>query len=389
MNDVLESRLERAQKWALGLGLVGVAFCALGAVVDAQQFFVSYLFGYLFWLGLPLGCLGALMLHHLTGGRWGFVIRRILEASLMTLPLMALLFVPILFGLGHLYPWADPQKVAASKILEHKHVYLNTEWFIIRAIVFFGIWILMAHLLRKWSLEQDGTTDPGPTRKLRKLSGPGAFIYPLTATFAYIDWVMSLEADWFSTMFGVIIVAGQALATFAFATFVLSLIRRSDPFSKVLTAKHFHYLGNILLTFVMFWTYVAFGQLLVIYAENLPQEIVWYLHRIAGGWKWVVVFLALYHFFFPFMLLLFRAVKRHVTALAALSVTILIAHFTDVFWMVQPTFSPTGIHVAWLDLAAPLGVGGLWVTVFLWQLRRNPILPAHDPRIEYEVADAG
>ncbi|MDB6111505.1 MAG: hypothetical protein JWR69_3255 [Pedosphaera sp.] len=389
MNESLRSRLNRVQSAALVVGVAGLALCVLGAFVSGrQQFFASYLFGYLFWLNLSLGCFGIAMLQHLTGGRWGFVIRRFLEAGFMIIPLMALLFVPLLFGLQDLYAWARPTEVAVDPVLQNRANYLNPTGFIIRAVVVFAIWSSMAWCLRKWSLQQDQTTDPAPTRRLRTLSGPGMVIYPLTATFAYIDWAMSLEPDWYSTMFPVIIVIGQFLSTIAFSIVMLGLLRKEAPFAEVVSTTHFHHLGNLLLTFVMFWTYISFGQFLIIWSGNLPQEIVWYVHRIADGWKWIVVLLALFHFFVPFFLLLFRANKQRVPVLMTIAGFVFFVRILDVFWMVAPSFHPTGIRIHWLDVAAPLGVGGIWIAAFIYHLKRRDLLPRHDPRLQPVIAHA-
>jgi hypothetical protein len=360
--------------------------CFAGAILNTKQFFISYLFGYLFWLGLALGCLEIAMLHHLTGGRWGFVIRRFLESGFRTLPIMAVLFIPVFFGLRELYPWATPQNVAADPVLQHKHGYMNGPAFIGRAIIVFGIWIIMARLLRKWSFAQDRTKDPEPTRRLRTLSGPGIVIYPLTATFAYIDWVMSMEADWYSTMFPVIIVIGQILSAFAFSVLLLSCFRGVRPISEFLSITHFHHLGNLLLTFVMFWTYISFSQFLIIWSGNLPHEIAWYLHRSRGGWLWVVITLALFHFFIPFYLLLFRKIKQSVRMLATIAGLVFFMHMVSVYWFVAPSFYPKGIHISWLDFSAPLGVGGVWVAVFISRLKQGSLVPLNDPRFEYSPA---
>src|SRR5439155_17033469 len=247
--------------------------------------------------------------------------RRFLESGFRTIPLMALLFVPLFFGLRQLYPWANAGTVAADPVLQHKHLYMNSAAFVIRAILFFAVWIILSGLLRRWSFEQDEISDSAPTRRLRVLSGPGIVIYPLTATFAYIDWVMSLEPDWYSAIFLVIIVIGQILCAFAFSVLVLSCFRKATPLVEILSVTHYHHLGNLLLTFVMFWTYVAFSQFLIIWSGNLPHEIAWYLHRSHGTWLWIVLALVLFHFFLPFYVLLFRGTKtsvRMVTTVAGL-----------------------------------------------------------------------
>jgi len=388
MNAFFFSRISDRQRTALGVGIIALGACGMGAFFNARQFFVSYLFAYLFWLGLSLGCLCVAMIHHLTGGRWGDVTRRFLEAGYMTLPMMAVLFLPIFAGLHELYSWARPDEVAHSEVLRHKAHYLNVAAFAARAIVFFIIWIWMAVSLRKWSLQQDQTVDLTPTRHARALSGPGVVIYAVTVTFAWVDWLLSLEPDWYSTMFAVIICGGQILAAVAFAILLLAWFRNEPPFSAVVEAGQFHQLGNLLLTFVMFWTYVCFGQLLIIWSGNLPHEIVWYLHRIAGGWKWIAGFLALFNFFLPFFLLLFRASKRNFRALRFLAGLVFICQTVNAYWLVEPAFYQTGVHLHWMDFAAPLGLGGLWVAKCAASFKRAPFLTQNDPRISYSFAHA-
>lgn len=386
MNPILLAKLNRLQRTSLVFGGLGLVASAVGAFLNSRQFFISYLFGYTYWLGLSLGCFGVAMMHHLTGGRWGFVTRRFLEAGFQTLPLMALLFIPLFFGLRDLYPWARPEAVVGSHSLQQKTIYLNVPWFCVRSVCFLGLWVAMAFFLRQWSLQQDVTPNPVPTIRMRSLSGPGIVIYPLTGTFAFVDWVMSIEPRWYSTMFLVIVLIGQILSAFAFITFLLAWFREQPPFHGVVTRRHFHDLGNLLLAFVVFWTYVAFGQLLIIYSGNLPREIDWYLYRIAGGWKWVVALLGLFHFFVPFFLLLFRVMKQNVARLAVIAVMIFAIHILEVFWVIEPSFFRQGVHVHWLDLATVVGLGGIWLAAFAFNLKRYALLPVNDPRIEYSVA---
>jgi hypothetical protein len=385
MNDSLHLQLNRVQKIALIVAVVGVVFSAIGWGCDRHDFFVSYLVSYTFWIGLSLGCLGIAMIHHLTGGRWGFVTRRFMEAGFLTLPLMTVLFVPLLFGLRNLYSWARPEAVAASVILQKKQMYLNHTGFVVRAIFFFIVWNLIAFLLRKWSLQQDTSSDVTPTVRLRTLGGPGIVIYPLTATFAFVDWVMSVEADWYSTMFPLVILIGQVLTAFAFITILLAWVREQTPFRDVVTADHFHDLGNLLLAFVVFWTYVSFGQLLVIYSGNLPHEIEWYLHRIAGSWKWLILFIAAFYFFVPFFLLLFRSVKRRVTRLVRVAILVFVMQAFAIFWTIVPVFRPDGLRIAWTDFTVFFGMGGLWLAMCIAVLKRQRVLPQNDPRIEFSI----
>jgi len=380
--------LRRALLGAFVVGAVGLGFCVLGIVTDRHQFFISYLFAYLFWLGLALGCFSVTMIHHLTGGRWGYPTRRFLEAGMGTLPAMALLFIPIFFVLSELFPWARPDVLARDETLQRRHDYMNAWAFGARSVFFLALWNLMAWYLRKWSLEQDQTPDAAPTRKLRTLSGPGIVIFPVTATFACVDWIMSTEAHWYSTMFAVIVLIGQILLAYSSAVILMTLFKRSEPLAEAVTTTHYHHLGNLLLTFVMFWTYVSFGQLLVIYSGNLPHEIEWYLHRIAGNWIWVVGVLALFHFFLPFFLLLFRAIKQHVAPLTTLAVILFLAHVVNVYWLVTPSFHQTGIRIRGLDFAAFFGIGGAWAALFLAQLKSAPLLPLHDPGQQFAFSYA-
>lgn len=383
MNETL-TKFNRSQTNAAITGLLGLIACGVALAFDHHQFFISYLFAFIFWTSLSLGCFYAAMIHYLTGGRWGFPARRFLEAGFMTLPLMAIFLVPIFFGLHELYPWARPETVANDKILLQRSSYENVPGFAIRAIIFFGIWIFIAIRLRKWSLEQDTTESAGPTMKIRTLSGPAVGIVPLTASFAFVEWAMSIETHWDSTIFPVIILSGQILMAFAFVTIMLAWVRNA-PLIRDQSEKAFHDLGNFLLAFVMFWTYVAFSQVIIIYSANLPRETDWYLRRISGGWLWIAGFIILFHFFAPFLLLLFRSVKKNIRALISIALLILIVHAIEMLWMIAPTFYPrASIH--WTDFAAWLGIGGIWLAVFLGNLKRHPLLARNDPRMENPVA---
>ena len=382
--DALHGRLGGFQKKALIAGVAGLALCLIGAFFNARQFFISYLFAYLFWAGIAFGSLQFLMLHHLAGGLWGWPVRRFFEAAIMTFPLLALLFVPICFGLGSLYEWTDAHAVAANPILYHRRLYMNPPAFILRAAFFFGLWILFARALNRWSFAQDETTSIEPTRKLRAMSGPGIAIYPVTATFVLTDWVLSLESDWYSTMFLILIVIGQMLTALVCVICLLTALRRESPYAGLVTEKHFHHLGTLLFAFVMLWTYMGFSQLLIIYSGNLPHEIGWYLHRIAGNWKVVVWFLFLFHFLIPFFLLLSRDLKEKAVALAVIASVVLFAHLVDNYWLVAPSFFQHGITLHWLNFAAPVGIGGVWVAAFCARLKSRPLLVRNDPRQPHE-----
>lgn len=371
----------RVQWPALVIGLVGLAVCAIGAFFSRTQFFQSYLYAYLFWLGIALGSFGVMMIQHLAGGRWGVVIRRLLEAAALTLPLMAVLFVPILFGLPDLYEWARPEAVKDDAILLHKQPYLNVPFFMGRAVLYFAIWIVLTLLLNRWSLEQDRTASPAVSRRLRLVSAWGLMLYMLTMTFASFDWAMSLDPHWYSTIYGALFVISQGLSTFAFVIIVATLLLGHKPLSDVVTAAHFHDLGNLMLAFTMLWAYMSLSQFLIIWSGNLPEEVVWYQERTRGNWSVLPAFLAIFAFATPFFLLLLRSTKRRPQVLARVAAWIIFVQLVHIFWLVAPTFH-AGLSVHWLDLAAPLGIGGIWIAAYTWILQGRPLLPLHDPRWE-------
>jgi hypothetical protein len=381
----IHHQFDRLQHRAFAVGLAALAVLVGGVLLNSEQFFRSYLLAYVFWIGIALGSLAIVMLHHLVGGAWGSVIRRLLEAGTRTLPLMTLLFIPILFGLHDLYLWARPDHVAADQLLQHKSLYLNIPFFVIRNILYFAVWIVTATFLNRWSFEHDRTGEPILTRRLRLLSGPGLVLYGLTVTFASIDWVMSLEPDWFSTIYGILFIVGQGLTTLAFVIPAAVLLADRQPLSKVIAPTHFHDLGNLLLSFVVLWAYIAFSQYLIIWSGNLPEEIPWILRRTTGGWEWIGLFLVPFHFVLPFLLLLSRGTKRSARMLFRVAVLILFMRIVDLFWIVVPAFLPTGLAIHWMDLAAFIGVGGMWLAVFVRQLKARPLLPLHDPRLREAV----
>jgi hypothetical protein len=383
MNEIelLRPHLDRIQRLALIIGGVGVGLCVIGLFVNRPQFFQSYLLGYLLWISVPLGCFAIVMLHHMVGGGWGFVIRRLLEAGTRTFLPMLVLFVPILFGMHDLYEWTH-DAARNDAVLQHKSAYLNLPFFWTRTAIYFVVWIGLAYLLNRWSLQQDKTGDRDLTRKLQDMSGPGLLLYGATATFASVDWAMSLEPHWFSTIYGILFMVGQGLTTLAFMIVALALLVRHRPLSDVVTQSHFHDLGNLMLAFVMLWGYVGISQYLIIWSGNLPEEIPWYLNRTQGGWQWVALLLVVCQFALPFLLLLSRTTKRTIRALATLAGVIIFVRLLDLFWLVMPAFHPKDLHIHWMDLAAPIGIGGLWIAAFVWQLKGHPLLPVHDPRLE-------
>lgn len=385
MNTTLAAPVLRGKMIASVVGVLGFAACVMGWITAPRDFFVAYLFAEVFFVGLSLGSLAILMIHHLTGGYWGYGVRRFLEAAVGNLPLLALLFIPVFFGVSELYPWRHPHVVAAHQVLAKKASYLSTSGFIVRTIVEFAIWIIVSQLLLKWSAEQDVTVSVRPTRKMRTLSGPGLVIYPVTMTFAAVDWIMSTETEWYSTMFPVLICIGQILGALSLIILIFAWAVRSSQLSQLAGEDNFHKLGNLLLAFVMMWAYLAFGQLLVTWSGNLPPEISWYLHRIAGGWRWIACLIALFQFFVPFFLLLMRPVKKKRHVLAMVAACVLLSHIVAIWWTIAPSIYTTNFYVSWVTFAAFIAFGGIWWAAFVWNIRRRRLIPVNDPRFAVAV----
>ena len=378
MNDIdaLKPQLNRLQRWFLLIGVAGLVACAIGARSNWTQFLRSYLLGYIFWLLIALGCFAIVMLHHMVGGKWGFIIRRSLEAGSRTFPLLALLFIPLLVGHSDqaLYP-----VVTGSSF---KAFYLKPGFFFTRVAIYFAAWIIIAFFLNRWSSEQDKGTKPEMVRRFQALCGPGILVYGFTITFAAIDWVMALEPDFFSTIFGMIFIIMAALAAMSFIVIVTMLLAKHKPLSEAVSPKNFNDLGNLLLTFVMLWAYLSFSQFLVIWAGNLQDEIPWYTVRATGGWTWIALFIILFHFAVPFMLLLNRPVKRNMKVLAGVGAALIVMGWFDLYWFIVPSFYPLGPRIHWMDIVAPIGIGGVWLALFVRELKAKPLLPLHDPRFE-------
>jgi hypothetical protein len=378
----LRIEFDGLQRRALAVGVVASIAAAAGAVADPVQFYRSYLVAWLFWFGLGLGSLAIVLLHRMTGGSWGFAIRRLLESGMRTLPLLALLFVPIAVGMPRLYPWTDVATVAHDPVLQHKSAYLNAPFFLARTALFFALWIGSAVLMLRLSTKSDRTGDPRHERRARFFSGPLLGIYSVTMTLAAVDWAMSLEPHWFSTMYGVIFVVGQVLSTLAFAIVASSWLHRREPFSRWLSADHFHDLGNLMFAFVLLWAYTSFSQFLIVWSGNIGEETPWYLARTRGGWQSVALALAIFHFAVPFLLLLWRRIKRDTAVLPYVAILLLAMRFVDLFWLVGPSFHPEGLSIHWLDVVLPIALGGLWLAFFVQQLKGRPLLSLQDAQLE-------
>jgi hypothetical protein len=352
--------------------------------MNPAQFFRAYLIGWTFWTGIAIGSLALLMLQHLTGGGWGLVIRRVLEAATRTLPFMAVLFIPIIIGSHSLYEWTHPEEVAKHAAVRFKAGYLNVPFFSIRAVVYFGVWIVLAYFLNRWSLLQDTTADARYAKRMRVLSGPGMVALIFAVTFASIDWYMSLEPDWFSTIYGFIFVASWSLSALAFVIAAMATLAKEEPLRRIVQPLHFHDLGKLLLALVMLWAYFAFSQYLIIWSGNLPEEISYYLERTHGILGVTIVAIALLHFAAPFLFLLSRDLKRNPHSLMMVALLVLVMRMIDLLWMLVPAFH--GHTWVWLDAIALIAFGGLWLGLFAWQLSTRALIPINDPQFESVMA---
>jgi len=370
--------LDSLRQRSLIVGVAGLAAAGIGAFLNPGQFFHSYLLAFLFWLAAALGGLALSMLHHMTGGGWGVVLRRIFEAAARTLPWMALLFVPIAFGMKHLYPWTDTAMVAADHILSEKAAFLNTPFFLARAGIYFAIWCGLAFALSRWSAEQDRNADPAIGVRMQRASAGGLVIYVLSMTFASIDWAMSMEPHWFSTMYGFLFVIGQAIMGLSVAILAARRLSAEAPMNGVFHTGHFHDFGKLLFAFSMVWAYFSFSQFLIIWSANLPEEIPWYQHRLDHGWEYLAIALVAVHFVVPFAVLLSRKTKRNAAVLARMAMWMIAARALDLFFLIGPEAYPNGLAVSWVDLAAIVGLGGIWVSLFTANLKSRPLLPVHD-----------
>jgi len=374
----------RYQSRALIVGVGGLVLLLSSVLIDRKLFFQTYLVGFTFWTGIAVGSLALLMLQHMTGGGWGLVIRRVLEAASRTLPLMMLLFIPIIIGSHSLYEWTDPEVLETHPVVKFKARYLNLPFFTARAAIYFGIWFLLAFLLNKWSIEQDRTGDRKFAKNMRVLSGPGMVLLIFAVTFAAIDWFMSLDAEWFSTIYGLIFVASWSLSALAFVIAVMAWFSKDEPLNRIVAPLHFHDLGKLLLALVMLWAYFAFSQFLIIWSGNLPEEIAYYLVRTHAVWGAIIVTITILHFGAPFLFLLSRDLKRDPHKLVLVAGLVLIMRIIDLLWLFLPAFTHEQFslkHVVYA-LIAPIAIGGFWFWFFFWELGKRALIPINDPQFE-------
>jgi hypothetical protein len=383
MNGQAISAVEwmRFSRAALVVGLAAAAILAGAAWLspaEIPRILPGYLTVFSYFLGLSLGSCVLLMIHGLTGGRWGMFIGRSLSAAITPLPLLALLFLPIGLGVEYLYPWAAPDAAAHDPIIEAKSQYLNVEGFELRAVIAFGVWLLLGVCLRRWTLPADPASMIGARRRLAKLSGPGLIGYGLTMTFATVDWNMSLLPHWYSSMLPVIVWGAQVLSAMALATLVTALLRGSAPWAQVASAERFNDLGGLLFTFTMFWAYTSFMQFLIIWSGNLPHEITYYLVRTAGSWFYVFLIVVALAWAVPYFSLLFRPIKMNPRRLAAVAGLLVVTRLVDTYWWIMPSVYPEGVVLSWPEVLSLLAVGGLWSSIYTSRLAQTLSAPIEE-----------
>ncbi|MDZ7715849.1 MAG: hypothetical protein U5J95_06510 [Balneolaceae bacterium] len=364
-----------------GIGIVGLIATGIGYFFNHDQFFFSYLTSFAFYTSIGLGALVLLMVHHLTRSQWGTVVRRIPEALSSNIWIWALFFIPILFGMHSLYHWTHADAVAADPVLQGKVPYLNTPFFIIRQVIYFGIWGFLGYKLYNSSVEQDETGDWGLETFQRRLSGPGTFIFAITLAFASFDWLMSLDPHWYSTMFGVYFFAMSFQAVFATLILLILYLRKKDILANTIRRVHIRDLGLWMFAFTVFYAYIAFSQFLLIYYANIPEETVWFLERFNGGYQYLAYFYLFGRFVIPFVVLLNKKAKENFKIVSSVSTLILVSHLIELYWIVMPVLNHHGFHLSWMTITAFIGLGGMFLGLFFHKFKKQKMVPVNDPKI--------
>jgi hypothetical protein len=401
--DAPKAEIGRIQTIALGIGgLFSLIVLGLALVSPAyrEEALRGWLLGFIFWGGIGIGGIGITILQYLTGGAWGVVIRQVVGAAARTLPIIFILFIPILIAVysGDLYAWSRIDLLTnelTKHAVEHRGSYQTPFWAIARTIGYFAVFGVIVFLLSKWSAQQDASKDYEESASFLGIatafSGPTMVVFVLMVTFASVDWVMSLDASWFSTIWGLLFAAGWALSCLCFSVIVLAFLYDKEPMNRVLGKRHFHDIGKLILALVMVWAYFNFSQYLIIWSGNLPEETQWYLTRMNGGWGVFGVFLIVFHFAVPFVILLSREVKRKPKMLALVAAFILFMRLSDMFYLIEPSpmiggaANMSGFHITGFDVLGPIAVGGLWIWYFFVQLQKRPLVPVMDPFFEDAV----
>ena len=388
ITDSLEFPAENnASRYLIGFGVAGIIASAIGYFLNADQFFYSYLNSFVFFTSIGLGALFLVMIHHITRSEWGIVLRRIPEALSSNLLVWGIFFAPVLLGMHNLYHWTHEEAVANDHILQGKVPYLNIPFFVARQFIFFGIWGFLGYKLHKTSVNQDESGDWGLQTLQRKISAPGILLFGFTLAFASFDWLMSLDPHWFSTMFGVYFFSMSFQAIFAVLILMVFYLHRNGLLTNTINDSHIHDLGNWMFAFTVFYAYIAFSQFLLIYYANIPEETIWYYHRLEHGWQYATYFILFGRFVIPFLVLLNRPSKSNRTVLMTMAILILVSHFVEVLWLTLPTAGEEyGFSINWMTITSFIGLGGIFLGLFFNRFAKHSMVPKNDPKLEQSLA---
>lgn len=373
-------------------GVIGLVALAAGVALawrrpdGAARFYEAYLVNYAYVLSLSLGALFFVLLHHATRSGWSVVVRRLAEIIAANVLLLVPLFIPVILGMPHLYHWAQADVVRHDSALSGKQAYLNATFFLVRFAVYFLIWGWTARYFLRRSIEQDASGDVNLTLRMERWSGPAAVAYAFTLTFASFDLIMSLDAHWFSTIFGVYFFAGCAVSFFSLLAIVTMWVQANGRLTESITVEHYHDIGKWMFAFIFFWGYIAFSQYMLIWYADLPDETTWVFARQTGSWVWVAIILLFGHFCVPFTVMLSRGTKRRKGLLGFFAVWMLIMHWVDVYWLIVPRLSPGRVRFDVLDVLCLIGLGGLFAAGMAWRATGPSLVPERDPRLPESLA---
>jgi hypothetical protein len=389
-NYTVPASIDRIGRNGMIAAVIGLVLLLVSiAAVSPTQFFHSYLLGYVVFLGLTMGCFGLLMLQYLSGGAWGVVARRIFEAGSRLVPIAAILFIPLIFGMKDIYSWLDPQVLKTNPIVSGKSDYLNAPFWIVRAVLYFAVFIIISLVLNKYAKNMDENPGFKWSRKLENFSGGSLVLFFILSTLAVTDWLMSLTPEWYSTIFGFIMIVGQGIMAMTFTILIICLLVREEPMASIIKPIHLHDLGKLLFAFNFLWGYLMFSQWIIIYSGNLPDEIMWYHERIRGGWDTVAYLVIFVHFLLPFALLLSRDTKRSAKRLMPVAALLFVMRIVDLYWLIEPNWHREEFFFSWADIAAPLGFAGLFLWLWVWQYKKRAILPTGEPELEQALHPKG
>lgn len=373
-------------KTCYGFGAVGLIASLVGYFLNSEQFFYSYLTSFTFFTSIALASMIMVMIHHITKSSWGTVLRRIPESFFANIWIWSIFIIPVLIGMSTLYSWTNTEYIADDPIMVGKIPYLNVPFFVIRQLLYFAIWGYLGHRLYKVSIEMDKTNDWGLAQALRNLSAPGILIFALTIAFASFDWLMSLDAHWFSTMFGVYFFAMSFQALFPILILMVFWLHKKEILKNTIGKAHIYDLGAWFFGFSVFYAYIAFSQFLLIYYANIPEETLWFYHRLEGSWEWVTYSLLFGRFIIPFILLLNRDTKHNQKLLVFTSILVIVMHFVEIYWIIMPVMSHSGVAISWIDFTTFIGLGGIFMGLFFQQFKKNNIVPINDPQLSNSLS---